>query len=296
MTTGSNYLPGQFPPARLEDLLEPGEKVVYRAPRRWKPNDWLLDGSILGIGIGLVAATGLIGLDPASLATLGAAMAAPVLYTMGCYVRDWSREAVVTDLRLLHRTGWWSPRVTEVPLAEVRAIQAFRDRMRITRTDGLRLDLDHPHHCWELGSALAQVASLAPPRVATWRDWSADLVWLLSGYTLGLVAAVIPLKMLYPELAAVAESIGWLGAGTVFLAAGWLAHTLGMLCGFQLSLVLLRPFLSYTEMRDWILHSFAFWAPADEPDSQYRAAELRLAARLYGRPFDDPNGGAKSNG
>ena len=127
MTTQSEDRPGPAPPPRLEDMLEPGETVIYRAPRRWTPDDWKLDWSIFGISIALVAAMGLLGLDPASLAALAAAQAAPMLYVLGCYVRDWSREAMVTNRRLLHRTGWGSPRVTEVRADEVRAVQAFRD-------------------------------------------------------------------------------------------------------------------------------------------------------------------------
>ena len=95
---------------QFDRMLDHRETIVYRVPRRLEPNGWGKEYSAFAIALGIAAAMGLLRLDIASLASLGAALAGYLIYVVCFYIQDWSREAVVTDRRLLYRSGWREPR------------------------------------------------------------------------------------------------------------------------------------------------------------------------------------------
>ncbi len=283
----------------FDRLLEPRETIVYRVPRRWEPNQWFKEHSALAIALAIAAALGLLRYDAASLASLAAAMAGLILYMLCCYVRDWSREALVTDRRLLYRTGWLDPTVVTVGVEDISKVEAVKDQVRITRHDGTKLDLGHPQDGWGMGVALASAAGLPPPRLAPRHEVVADYVWLVCGMAAGLVVALVPLKWLYPHAVEFARSIGWLIPATGFLFLGWFTHAIGILVfGGNLALLLLRPFLSLDQMDAWIMNSAAFWPHPSAPDDPGPEASIkrRFAHLLYGRPLAPQSGGSGLGG
>ncbi len=277
----------------LDDLLEHRETIVYRVPRCLEPNAWFLEGTVYASSIAIVAATGLLGSDPVSLAALAVALVGPVLYTLHCYVRDWSREAVVTDRRLLHRSGWRRPELTEIRVEEVAQVDAVRDQVRITRRDGSKCILGHPQDGWGLGVALARDAGVAQPRPTTVSHQLADYLWMVCGLTAAIALPVGTLTWLYPGLVDTLGSFGRLVPAAAFLVVGWLAHIIGICYGGYAAFLLLRPFYGFEQMAAWIDNSAIFWPSEGSPDETgpFDASSRRLVHLLYGwRPKPPPAG------
>ncbi len=283
---------------QLDRMLDHRETIVYRVPRRWEPNGWGKEYSAFAIALATAATMGLVRFDIASLASLGAGLAGFMIYMVCCYIHDWSREAVVTDRRLLYRSGWREPTVVEVRVEDVVKVDAAQDRVRFTRRDGTKLDLRHPQDGWGMGVALASAAGLPPPRLQPRREVVADYVWLVCSMTTGIVAALIPLKALYPHAVDLAASIGWpiTAAGLLFL--GSLSFLIGAILGGKMVPFLLRPFFRFEEMDAWIMNSSLFWPHPKLPDDPGPeiSSTRRLSHWLYGRTLAPSDATASSHG
>ena len=156
--------------SRFEDMLEHREVIVYRAPRRWIPKSAGLTFIGFAAPIAVAAGSGLLRFDPIGLASLAAALSGALIITLYYTLREASREAVVTDRRLLQRTGWRRPVTTEVRIKDICRIQVSWDRLRLTRRDGRCLGLGHPRYARDLGVALAHAALLPLPRPTPGRE------------------------------------------------------------------------------------------------------------------------------
>lgn len=130
--------------AELEHLLAPGERVLYHAKRSWQPNEWLVETLIYATSLGTVAAAGLLSLEPLGLLSLATVLAGTLAHWLWVIWRDWLREALVTERRLLHRSGWFRTTVTEIDAANVVGIRTIREKFRVTGSDGKKLDIGHP--------------------------------------------------------------------------------------------------------------------------------------------------------
>ncbi len=271
--------------SRFEDMLEHREVIVYRAPRRWAPNTAGLTFIGYAVPIAIAAGSGLLRFDPIGLASLAAALSGVLIYTLHYTLRDASREAVVTDRRLLLRTGWRRPVTSEVRIKDVCRIQVSWDRLRLSRRDGRCLVLGHPQHARGLGVALAHAALLPLPRPTPEREVFADALWQVCGMTAGILAAVVTLRHYSADFIGAAASYGWWLSATGFFLAGWFLHALGLVLGGNIALIPLRLFLTYDQMRAWMENSELSWPLADgkpavddQDDWGWRLIDL-----LYGR-------------
>lgn len=282
---------------RFDDTLEHRETIVTRVPRSWRLHGWFVDGSCYAISVGGAAAAGLLGLDPASLLALGAALAGIVGYSLYYYAGHWSHEAVVTDRRLLCRTGWRNPTLAEIRVEEVASVEATQDKLRVIRPDGTALHFSHAQGSRALAEALAREARVAPPRAGTQREAVADYVFILAAMVGGLATAIPLLKLVYPHLSDWEASVGWVLSGGGFLFFGWLAHLIGFVFGGHIvSIFLLRPLLRFEEMDAWLAHSPAFWPDPSVPKTPEDTLSRRLARLLYGRPPPPPPAGGADHG
>ena len=225
----------------LEEMVDGDEAVLFRATRgRW-PSDGVYSWLLPAAGVGFVALTGLVSFDWAGLLSLALILVGHVCILVRIFVDYPSREGVVTDRRLLHRSGWFRPKLTEIPVADVKGVKATEVTIRVFRRGAAALDLGHPTDAWGLGVALAHAAGVAPPRLASRKALLAEMLhWTVLFPTITVIA-ILPVAWL------VAIVIG----GVSFLAALGLAAAIliGFLSAFPgayfsgfLTLFLLRPF------------------------------------------------------
>jgi hypothetical protein len=269
----------------LDELIDRDEKVLFRAPSGRLPGDGLHALLALAAGIGLVALTGLVTFDRVGLASLALTFAGYVPVLAWQYRRYLSCEGVVTDRRLLHRTGWIRPKLTVVYAVNVKRIKATEARLRIFKQSGVPLDLDHPSDAWGLGVALVHAAGLAPPHLAPRKVLLAEELHATVGMASTVAIAILPVTWLVKTMFAGVSLLAALGLGTAGIFIGLLSLLPGAYIGGLLTLILLRPFFSHREVADWLGSSSLFW-PAEkdarEIDWDGRLL-LRLARVLYPR-------------
>lgn len=270
---------------RFDALLEPDEAIVYYAPRRLISNTALPE-FIFGffIPIGTLAASGLLRLDQVGMASLGAALAGVLTHAAYCQFRDWSREAAVTNHRLLYDPGW-SHRRIELPLKEIMAAQVSEDYLRLTLRDGTSLGLGHPQHAADLAVAVAIAGRLPEPRVPLTRECRADRLWMVCVQTTGIAAALVPLQRLHADFVELASLHGLYWAVAGFILLGTALHAAGMGLGNLVSVFVLRFFFSYDAMAGWIQNSAVHWQPMSSTaaPTQNDSWSYRVARMLYRR-------------
>lgn len=282
----------------LTDLLQPGEVARYHARRRWRPNDFLQEASIYLAALALVWAAGPLRFDSVGLITLTTTLSGPLVFWLWTIQRDWSREALVTQQRLIYRSGWPEPEIIEVPAANVRQIRAVKSHLRLVLRNDLELQLGHPHEAWALAGALAQSANLPLPRLPSDKDLWAD--WLHGTLVLAVWLAIALPLLRWLLLALVGPELALKADGTLaclFLLSQLLILSSLPLAGL-LTVLLIRPFFTAAEMAAWIEQSFLFW-PLSAADGALNGDGQRcrrLAAWLYGqlpsdRPVRDSHGG-----
>ena len=271
----------------LEQRLQPGETVIYRAPRRWEPDAWFSELVIYGACLALLWAGGVVRFESPGLWALLGALAPPALHTLWVYQRDWSTAALVTNRRLLHRQGWLRAKVIEILVRRVAAVEAEVDRIRVGLDDGSCVFLGHPQDAWGLGVALAHSAGIPLPDLPSRREIIArsGIAFCFLLITLAVSIAVLEWLLVHWGLLAFAlllPLVALLGAVT------------GLLLGGLLALVLGRPILSFDEVARCIASYDRLWlADGDESGLTWPGCLfLWLAERLYGRKTPPP--GAKT--
>ncbi|MEM7225742.1 MAG: hypothetical protein AAF495_22380 [Pseudomonadota bacterium] len=263
----------------MEQRLQPGETVIYRAPRCWEPNAWRGELTVYVIAVALLWAGGIVSFQGAGLWSLIGALAPPLAHCAWVYWRDWSVAALVTNRRLLHRQGRRKIQVTEVPVARVRRVEAELERLRITLDDGTSEILGHPQEAWGLAVALAHSAAIAPPRLASRREILAEWTFIFGFLLATLAPAVLSLEWIY---------LTWGLAGyalllpVVTIASG----LIGVALGGILAVFLLRPFLGFEEVARSITATDRLYMAEGEASDPTWSGRLFLwlAERLYGRP------------
>lgn len=273
---------------RFDSELEPGEIIAYRAQRRWTSNTMPIE-FIAGylIPIAIAAGTGLLRFDWIGLASLGAALAGILIYTAYYYVRDRSREAIVTNRRLLYRSGWLTS-TTTVSLKDIGQVQVSNDQMRLTLRNAASLILGHPQHAMDLGRAVALAANLPPPRVPPVGERLANWVFAICIQTVGIAAAVSVLTHFYPEFVEIAALHGRLWATAGFVIIGWSLHAVGLTVGHLLPPLMLRLVFTYEDMKAWMENSEAYWPLSNDEPTRGPTAHWSwgIVNVLYGRsPF-----------
>lgn len=108
----------------IDDILQPGEKVLYSTNAHWVFFGpaillWILAAALLVIS-GLVPGGGPLVLVCWSLAAVVALFA---LYkTVTAWFQRWTTETDVTNLRVIHKTGFISRKTFEMSLDKVESV------------------------------------------------------------------------------------------------------------------------------------------------------------------------------
>jgi uncharacterized membrane protein YdbT with pleckstrin-like domain len=115
----------------IDDILQPGEKVLYSTNAHWiffGPAIllWLLAGALLVLS-GMVPGGGPLVLACWALAAIVALIA---LYkTVTAWFHRWTTETDVTNMRVVHKTGFISRKTFEMSLDKVESVDVTQSIM-----------------------------------------------------------------------------------------------------------------------------------------------------------------------
>ena len=107
----------------IDDILQPGEKVLYSTNAHWiyflpAIIGWILAGVFLVLS-GMVAAgpPALICLSLAAISALAA-----LYFTATAWFHRWTTETDVTNMRVVHKTGFIKRRTFEMSLDKIESV------------------------------------------------------------------------------------------------------------------------------------------------------------------------------
>ena len=115
----------------IDEILQPGEKVLYSTNAHWVfflPAIllWVLTGALLVLS-GMAIVAGPLALICLSLAAIAALVA---LYnTVTAWFHRWTTETDVTNLRVIHMTGFISRKTFEMSLDKVESVDVEQSIM-----------------------------------------------------------------------------------------------------------------------------------------------------------------------
>jgi hypothetical protein len=275
---------------RIEDMLRPGERVVWREPRSWLPRHWRWRLIDLGVVVALFAGLWLWGLQWEDL-DLSISVVAAVLVGRCFHDLVWRGiKPAVTDQRafVIDPTG---ERLgsTSVELAEARAVEVGDQRVWVTKADGRAAILGPTAYAAEFGRALAAEAGLPPPR----EQPSKEKIATLTVCTLALTAF----------FGCFALAIGWAAKAGLLsdfplcllailpaVPLSFFAVFLGELAG----VIALRPFFGKAEAERWLdgYGKMLFHPPHQNDPLVFAERRMKLltgvSSLLYGRSFAAP--------
>ncbi|MDH3475756.1 MAG: hypothetical protein OEM59_18925 [Rhodospirillales bacterium] len=138
---------------RLEDMLRPGERVLWRSRWNWVPAFWPVALVAIGTLAYLLAWSDFENRVPAAL-LLGALLAG---WLFNAFVRSRTR-ALITERRVIYRSGYGPDEATELPLAEVARVKGPEPRAR--RRDGTAVEFRDLRQGWRFARVLARAAGV----------------------------------------------------------------------------------------------------------------------------------------
>lgn len=287
----------------LDQMLEPGEQVVWRDPKRWLPPirwAWLVHSAVMFPTM-WAAMSGWTGIGSWTVlfgVFLLLGVFVSVTWWWCGYVVQPPTETVLTERRILHWNGWWIAPPDGVPLSGICAMDTdVSGHVLLTKRDGskfeiraLRQPMDLAAHLQEAGklpkrSPIGRLAQIGESFEPLCRSACFLLAVVFFGEALGL-------RGISEELASqILQSVKILA---LFFVAEWLGRHLGYLLG----LAVLRPWVAAEEVANW----FRAEAPVKSGGvlnalfAQPSGLTLWLAGRLYGQSFTLENGGGEANG
>jgi uncharacterized membrane protein YdbT with pleckstrin-like domain len=114
----------------IDDILQPGEKVLYSTNAHWVFYLPAIGAWIVAIGLFVLSRLALA--DALVLVSLAAAavMALVALYwTVRAWFHRWTTETDVTNLRVVHKTGFVKRRTFEMALDKVESVDVNQSIM-----------------------------------------------------------------------------------------------------------------------------------------------------------------------
>lgn len=268
----------------LAALLAPGERVLYRDPKGWLPSSWTAQIVVVASLVGLVVAFNLG-------STYLAIMLAFLGYSWGqAAFAEYTSEAVITDRRLLQKTGWRKVEITELPLAEIKRVDFrpsyFPGLVRIGKRNGGRLELHRLRRPQDFAAVLVASAKVARPALIgrlvnmvpylclfggmpftallAWGLYLLAQAFLPESFLHGGLFSLLVLAVMFPVI-----FVGIMGGCTLAVLAGF---------------AILRPWVSLEEARNCLCMKseikFGRWIERwTEP------LYLKWAILLYGQPI-----------
>ena len=241
---------------RLEQMLEPGERVIFRDRMGWRGIlTRLLRFSPLLLGVcalGVALKDG----DPEGLIYIFTPVIMVALLNRGS-------EVIVTESRILSREAWVGPRkVTAIDLADVGEVVTISEAVALRDRGGALVQLASVPKPEGLAAAIVSQTGVRAPkpptgRVRSWTLAAAQfvvfifLIMLMGGY----VAADRYLSFM--DVAWLPVYFVILGYFLAFVLAIWLAFFVGFILGMLLFALPMRFCLSSKEAR-------AFFNPEEE--------------------------------
>ncbi len=235
---------------RLEDMLRPGERVLYGAPGSWRPRHW--DGLLVFLCVCVACAvggfilSGVLDFNPAIALGMAVGLAIFLIGFVGFELWDLSsQEAALTDQRLFHNPDRAKPKIVERALDEIQAVEISDYRLAVTTADGQSLVLGHTCDVRELGAALCETLGAPPPPTPRRKARLAQGLFTGVAAGTGLAAAFV---LFVSITGASGERFGFWSVALYFLSAAPVGIAAALL-GTLLVLVPLRPFLTRLEMQ-----------------------------------------------
>ena len=114
----------------IDDILQPGEKVLYSTNAHWVFYLPAIGAWIVAIGLFILSRLALA--DALVLLTLAAAavMALVALYwTLRAWFHRWTTETDVTNMRVVHKSGFIKRRTFEMALDKVESVDVNQSIM-----------------------------------------------------------------------------------------------------------------------------------------------------------------------
>jgi len=285
--------------ARLEQMLEPDERVVYRrAPGR--NHRWVRVHALAGFVLAGVLALGFFRLD----AIIAFGMAAVAIgsvalgMTLTLFLEDRWDEVLVTDRRVLRKaTRQGKETVTEIPLDEVAAVAladaAFGLCVDIQRRDGRETRIRDLRQAQDFAAALAEQADLPRPPSVGRLEPLGFYCWFVGGIALAGCFLLLFQRHIshsdelefYVEL-----PLSLLGTIPVLLVGLWLGTHLATL----LAVAFMPLFASAEQAGNWLRirphrrsHKWTLWK---------HPAYLKLASLVYGQSITTAADGDERHG
>lgn len=154
----------------LDQLIRPGERVIYRTPRPWPPRYQRWHGlTFLAVVLGYVAINEWTAFDWGSFLTTPRMISVLIvasLFSVASFAQAWKTEAAVTDQRVLQvdRTEE-QLKVHSIELTDVGAIEVDCAEVEVTKHGDKTVVLDCSGHAEDIGLVLARAAGLPPARL-----------------------------------------------------------------------------------------------------------------------------------
>ena len=293
---------------KLDDMIAPDERVIYRVHRPWRELLWYLllyaamcipmwliwfwfpEASNGGEIYSLYLVDGVFLLLLIVLFLWIVASMALIAFFLS------SRTTVVTDRRVLYSTGIFKPKVMEIPLADIEGVAPLR---MMPSSGGVKIRLPtgkfvSPYFGWgsaRLCAAIKARLGLPQPPEPTRKVFRwAGFIWALRPLSL----FILLLAFIYTPLICILMSIlEWLDPKqlsnlSILVVAGafYLLIKIAMLVGNTLALCVVRAFLSAHEAKQLIclgydpLSGDKWWDRMSRRRIRHRE---RLLSLLYGQ-------------
>lgn len=263
----------------LYHLLEPGERVVYRARKARRP----ICGVVYFAAIS-AAFTLAITLEPQSSAIPWIDLGfAGLLWGFVFWVATViSRNALlVTDRRVLHRSGRGKTIVTAISLGEITKLRRLpRNFLEIQDQDGAKITPEFFRCPEELAQALAHAGGLAMPEFPGAKE---RLLQALCT-SVEILACVVSLLLIFATGLFSQNSVGVLESAFWFFALITVSFSIFSaiyLASLLLVVVVARAFMNAEEMRKALCRD----ADVNWPNRMLVALLLSFAGLLYDRPL-----------
>lgn len=285
----------------LDQLLEPGERVVREWRGGWLPDLW---PNLVVIFLPLLAlpVVWVLWQAPWQFLPIYAASLIPILAYEVIFgaVKARAAHSLLTDRRLLYRVGWRRPEITVLALAEVKEISWFagpaHGTLKIVDSMGEALLIPLRRNNADLPAALAEAAKLPVPSLIGPARMAAASLIVSGGYLAGLGLSIAAAAVWLPWaeirlMLAEFRTFDILWASLAITIIVILSFVLGGLLSlifirFVLNAAAARLWLGSKPHPDWLRPLPAFTLPA----------AFALARLLWGPAMNQSNAGAAGHG
>jgi uncharacterized membrane protein YdbT with pleckstrin-like domain len=114
----------------IDDILQPGEKVLYSTNAHWVFYLPAMGAGILAIALFIASRmTTVDGLVLLCLAASAVAALVALFWTARAWFHRWTTETDVTNMRVVHKTGFIKRRTFEMPLDKVESVDVNQSIM-----------------------------------------------------------------------------------------------------------------------------------------------------------------------